>query len=165
MIKTLRSQKKMSQEALAESSGLSLRTIQRVEAGHRISYRYLRALSKVFNMDVDNLEWELYAMKNSNEFIEKPLWVRLVLGLPILNGLNKAGLLRHEASLVLYALFAYGASFLVPTKQLGVLALTTIDALYFSAFSALFLAYISSITYRVRDVEALHSSVQSEGGI
>ena len=80
MIKTLRSQKRISQEALAEMSGLSLRTIQRVEAGHRVSYSSLRALAKTFSVDVDELEWELYAMdKSSNEFIEAPLWVRLVL--------------------------------------------------------------------------------------
>ena len=80
MLKTLRSQKRISQEELAEMSGLSLRTIQRVEAGHRVSYSSLRALAKVFDIDVDDLEWELYAMdKSSNEFVEAPLWVRLLL--------------------------------------------------------------------------------------
>lgn len=80
VIKILRSQKKMSQEDLSESSGLSLRTIQRVEAGHRISFRSLRALAKTFNIDVDDLEWELYAMnKHSDEYTESPLWVRLLL--------------------------------------------------------------------------------------
>jgi len=80
MIKTLRSQNKISQEDLAESTGLSLRTIQRVEAGHRVSYGSLRALAKALNIDVDELEWELYAMdKKSDEFIEAPLWIRLFL--------------------------------------------------------------------------------------
>ncbi len=80
MIKTLRSQNMMSQEDLAESSGLSLRTIQRVEAGYRVSYRSLRVLAKALKIDVDELEWELYAMdKQSDEFIEAPLWIRLFL--------------------------------------------------------------------------------------
>jgi len=80
MIKILRSQKRISQEELAEMSGLSQRTIQRVEAGHRISYSSLRALSSAFNVDVDELEWELYAMnKTSDEYTESPLWVRILL--------------------------------------------------------------------------------------
>ena len=80
MIKTLRSQKRLSQEQLAEESRLSLRTIQRVEAGHRVSYSSLRALANVFDVDVDQLEWELYAMnKSSSEFSESPLWVRVFL--------------------------------------------------------------------------------------
>jgi len=80
MIKILRSQKRISQEQLAEESRLSLRTIQRVEAGHRASYSSLRALAKVFEVDVDQLEWELYAMnKSANEFTESPLWVRVLL--------------------------------------------------------------------------------------
>ena len=80
MIKILRSQKKLSQEQLAEESRLSLRTIQRVEAGHRVSFPSLRSLANVFDVDVDELEWELYAMnKSSNEFTESPLWVRVLL--------------------------------------------------------------------------------------
>ncbi|MCG8416222.1 MAG: helix-turn-helix transcriptional regulator [Pseudomonadales bacterium] len=80
MIKILRAQNKISQEDLAESAGLSLRTIQRAEAGYRVSYRSLRALAKALHVDVDELEWELYAMnKQSDEFIEAPLWIRLFL--------------------------------------------------------------------------------------
>ena len=80
MMKSLRNRKRMSQEQLAELSELSLRTIQRVEAGHRVSYSSLRALASVFKIDVDELEWELYAMdKSSDEFSEAPLWVRLFL--------------------------------------------------------------------------------------
>ena len=83
MIKILRSQKRLSQEQLAEESRLSLRTIQRVEAGHRVSYSSLRALANVFDVDVDQLEWGLYAMnKSSNEFTESPLWVRVLIGKP-----------------------------------------------------------------------------------
>ncbi len=80
-VRVLRQRFRLSQEQLAESSGLSLRTIQRVEAGHRISYASLRALADVFEVDVDKLELELYAMdKTSKDFKELPLWVRLVLG-------------------------------------------------------------------------------------
>ena len=80
-VRVLRRRFRLSQEQLAESSGLSLRTIQRVEAGHRISYASLRALADVFEVDVDKLELELYAMnKTSEDYRELPLWVRLMLG-------------------------------------------------------------------------------------
>ena len=44
-LRFLREQRRLSQERLAELSGLSLRTIQRLEAGHRVSYASLRALA------------------------------------------------------------------------------------------------------------------------
>ncbi len=80
-VRVLRQRFRLSQEQLADSAGLSLRTIQRVEAGHRISYASLRALAGVFEVDVDKLELELYAVnKTSNDYKELPLWVRLMLG-------------------------------------------------------------------------------------
>lgn len=80
-VRVLRRRFRLSQEQLAESSGLSLRTIQRVEAGHRISYASLRAIAATFEVDVDKLELELYAMdKTGEDYKELPLWVRLILG-------------------------------------------------------------------------------------
>ena len=80
-IKKLRQQNFLSQENLAENTGLSLRTIQRVESGYRVSYSSLRKLAATFDMDVDILERELYTMSNqTEEFEETPLWIRLVLG-------------------------------------------------------------------------------------
>ncbi len=80
-VRVLRRRMRLSQEQLAESSGLSLRTVQRVEGGHRVSYSSLRALADVFGIDVDKLELELYAMdKAGTDYRELPLWVRLILG-------------------------------------------------------------------------------------
>jgi transcriptional regulator with XRE-family HTH domain len=80
-IKKLRKQHLLSQEHLAEITGLSLRTIQRVEYGHRVSYSSLRKISAAFDIDVDKLEREIYAMNDkSDDFNETPLWIRLVLG-------------------------------------------------------------------------------------
>lgn len=151
LIRKLRLDRGISQEQLAEVTGLSIRTIQRVEAGHRVSYASLRALAATFNVNVDSLEQELYAMNTStNEYIEKPLWVRLILSLPSLRGLDRPSLLKHEACLVGYAFFAYVASYLTPSVETFYWNLTTVDLLHFSAFSALFLAYISSIIPRLR---------------
>jgi len=74
--RSLREQKMLSQEKLSQMSGLSLRTIQRLEAGHRVSYASLRSLAATFQMDVDVLERELYAMKKSDDYVEVPRWVR-----------------------------------------------------------------------------------------
>jgi transcriptional regulator with XRE-family HTH domain len=76
---SLREKKRLSQEHVAESSGLSLRTIQRLEAGHRVSYASIRALAACFEVDADQLERELYALdKSSEDFVEIPRWVRLL---------------------------------------------------------------------------------------
>jgi transcriptional regulator with XRE-family HTH domain len=79
IIKTRRQQKLLSQEQLAELCGLSLRTIQRVEAGHRIGYTSLKALAAQLDINVDTLEQELNNVeKSSSEFKdiqEIPKWV------------------------------------------------------------------------------------------
>jgi transcriptional regulator with XRE-family HTH domain len=80
-IKNLRQVLHLSQEHLAELSGLSLRTIQRVESGHRVSYASLRALAAAFAINVDELEQELYLMdKITKEYKDYPFWLRLYLG-------------------------------------------------------------------------------------
>lgn len=80
-IKSLRQKKHLSQEVLAELSGLSLRTIQRAESGHRVSYASLRSLAAAFDINVDELERELYSMdKIIKEYKDYPLWLRLYLG-------------------------------------------------------------------------------------
>lgn len=152
LMRKLRLDKGFSQEQLAEATGLSLRTVQRVEAGHRVSYASLRALATVLDISVDSLERELYAMNTPNEeFIEKPLWVRLMLSLPSLSGLNRASLIRHELSLVGYAIFAFFVSFFLPRVSFGFWNLTTTDTLHLSAFSALFVAYVASVVFRLKE--------------
>ena len=80
-IKNLRQINLLSQEDLAELSGLSLRTIQRVESGHRVSYASLRSLAAAFDINVDELEQELYSMeKIIKEYKDYPFWLRLYLG-------------------------------------------------------------------------------------
>lgn len=80
LIRKLREERGISQGQLAEKAELSIRTIQRIEAGHRVSYASLRALAVIFELNVDLLERELYAMnKQSDEFVESPLWIRLFL--------------------------------------------------------------------------------------
>lgn len=54
-LRALRSARQWSQEQLAELSGLNLRTIQRLEAGAKVSTESLRALAAVFEVPADSL--------------------------------------------------------------------------------------------------------------
>ena len=147
-VRVLRQRFRLSQEQLAESAGLSLRTVQRVEAGHRISYASLRALADVFEVDVDKLELELYAMdKTSNEYKELPLWVRLMLGRGWVSS-SRRELYFTEIILVILGAVLVGVS-LVNTFW-PVIYDPKSSALYSGLLMFLF-AYLISVCIRVGD--------------
>ncbi|MEJ2612115.1 MAG: helix-turn-helix domain-containing protein [Candidatus Thiodiazotropha sp.] len=56
MIKKIRITKGWSQEQLAQFSGLSVRTIQRIERGHNAGLESLKCIAAVFDMDVSKLQ-------------------------------------------------------------------------------------------------------------
>ncbi len=56
LIQKLRLQRGWSQEQLAEVSGLSVRTIQRLERGQPGSLESMKALAAVFETDLDRLK-------------------------------------------------------------------------------------------------------------
>jgi transcriptional regulator with XRE-family HTH domain len=58
MIRKLRIQRAWSQEQLAEFSGLSIRTVQRVEQGQAASLETLKSLAAVFEVNVSQLQLE-----------------------------------------------------------------------------------------------------------
>ncbi|MDT8409383.1 MAG: helix-turn-helix transcriptional regulator [Wenzhouxiangellaceae bacterium] len=58
MIKRLRERNNWSQEQLATFSGLSVRTIQRIESGNRASLESLKSLVAVFEVEVSSLTEE-----------------------------------------------------------------------------------------------------------
>ena len=67
LIQKLRLQRGWSQEQLAELSGLSVRTIQRLERGQAASAESLKALASVFEIDFSDLkETEMDAPMNQN---------------------------------------------------------------------------------------------------
>jgi transcriptional regulator with XRE-family HTH domain len=106
----------LSQERVAEMSGLSVRTVQRLEAGHRVSYASLRALATAFKTDADLLERELYAVKQpTDEFVEIPRWVRLLNDRLWFGGPrpSRRDFLWVEALCLVLAVIALGSSFLV----------------------------------------------------
>ncbi|MCU7845818.1 MAG: helix-turn-helix domain-containing protein [Candidatus Thiodiazotropha sp. (ex Monitilora ramsayi)] len=58
MIKEIRTSKGWTQEQLAQFSGLSIRTIQRIERGHNAGLESLKCLAAVFDMDLSELQNE-----------------------------------------------------------------------------------------------------------
>lgn len=67
LIRKLRLKKGWSQEHLAELSGLSVRTIQRVERGYLPSLETRNALAAVFEIDLSQLELEEQLMNDTPE--------------------------------------------------------------------------------------------------
>lgn len=63
-LKSLRQQRQWSQESLAEMTGLSVRTIQRIEQGHKASLESTKALNAIFELQFVDVIPEL--VENSN---------------------------------------------------------------------------------------------------
>jgi len=83
ILKQLRLSHHLSQEQLAQMSGLSVRTIQRIESGHSPSLESLKCLASVLEVDVATLNQEKFVMrKESNN------WQNLPVGLKWLFALN-----------------------------------------------------------------------------
>ena len=69
LIRKMRIDRGWSQETLAEISGLSVRTIQRIERGGNASLESLGALASAFNVDVSTLATET-SMYKQNDLAE-----------------------------------------------------------------------------------------------
>jgi len=165
-IKSQRKKLHISQEQLAEQSGLSLRTIQRVETGHRVGYASLRALAVVFDINVDKLEQELYTMDNIiNEYKDYPFWVRFACGRGWFSA-SRSELIKIE----LFALFfsalccsAWLASFVwqFPTNKVPFFNLELPDFLGLGGVLCFFCAYNFSIAIRTGDKYDLWSKLEA----
>ena len=72
IVKKLRLQRSWSQEQLAEYSGLSIRTIQRIEKGKPASLESFKSIAAVFEVNVDDLQPEIAMKQNSHSPTEEP---------------------------------------------------------------------------------------------
>ncbi|AOE49447.1 helix-turn-helix domain-containing protein [Kangiella sediminilitoris] len=78
VIKKLREQKQWSQEQLSILSGISIRTIQRIESGNRASLESLKALASVFETNIETLQKEIIVIdKTTEDWKSKPWWYRI----------------------------------------------------------------------------------------
>lgn len=77
ILKELRISRHLSQEQLAQMSGLNVRTIQRIESGHKASVETLKCLAAVLEVDVQTLTRERVMVdKNSDVWRNLPLWLK-----------------------------------------------------------------------------------------
>lgn len=77
ILKQLRISRHLSQEQLALMSGLNVRTIQRIESGHKASIESLKSLAAVLEVDVSTLNQEIFMIdKNTDNWHKLPLWLK-----------------------------------------------------------------------------------------
>ena len=86
-IKAIREQKHLTQEELAEQSGLSVRTIQRIEAGQEPKGHTAKVLADILDLDVSSLSKSNKTTDSINYSLVK--WINLssafVCFIPLLN--------------------------------------------------------------------------------
>ena len=79
IIKRLRLQKDWSQEQLAQCSGLSLRTIQRIESSGTASNESMKSLAAVFELTTKELAQEFMLVdKSSKQWQQNPWWIKAI---------------------------------------------------------------------------------------
>jgi transcriptional regulator with XRE-family HTH domain len=77
ILKQLRISRHLSQEQLAQMSGLNVRTIQRIESGHNASVESLKCLASVLDVDIATLNQEKFVIdKNSDVWRGLPVWLK-----------------------------------------------------------------------------------------
>jgi len=80
IVKKLLEKKQWSQEQLSILSGISIRTIQRIESGNRASLESLKSLAAVFETDIETLQKEIIVIdKKTEEWKSQPRWLRFTL--------------------------------------------------------------------------------------
>ncbi|WP_252736267.1 helix-turn-helix domain-containing protein [Aestuariibacter sp. A3R04] len=138
-VKKLREQRNWSQEQLATMAGLSLRTIQRVEAGNPASRETLKSLSAVFEVHTDELTERVTMIdKHSGAWQKVPRYISYSLW-----GIKE----RHHAIISIVLLIVCGIAFYL-TSGWG-------DPMSIAAFMWLgvYLAAVGWFAYAVRWVD------------
>jgi transcriptional regulator with XRE-family HTH domain len=77
ILKQLRLSRHLSQDQLAQMSGLNVRTIQRIESGHRASVESLKCLAAVLEVDIPTLNQEKFMIdKTTDNWQRLPLYLK-----------------------------------------------------------------------------------------
>jgi transcriptional regulator with XRE-family HTH domain len=86
ILKQLRLSRNLSQEQLAQMSGLNVRTIQRIESGQKASVESLKCLAAVLEVDTSTLSQEKFVIDtHSQNWKNLPVWLKLWFVLNFLN--------------------------------------------------------------------------------
>ncbi|MEO2265884.1 helix-turn-helix domain-containing protein [Pseudoalteromonas pernae] len=77
-LKNLRLSRRLSQEQLAQMSGLNVRTIQRIESGANASIESQKCLAAALNIDIDTLNKEKFMLdKHCDNYQALPIFIKL----------------------------------------------------------------------------------------
>ena len=77
ILKELRLSRHISQEQLAQMSGLNVRTIQRIESGKKASFESLKCLASALDVDIKTLNQEKFMIdKNSENWKDLPILLK-----------------------------------------------------------------------------------------
>ncbi len=145
IVSKLRKQRKWSQEQLSENSGLSLRTIQRIEGGGKASMASLNALALAFETNVETLEHEVVVVdKESAQWKKSPLWVRL-----IFIGSNHVKFRRRDA--VFFEVFLLGLGLIFVGLSFWHTDINKSSLMLKASIGAFLSAYYMSVKLRMGD--------------
>lgn len=75
ILKQLRLSRHLSQEQLADMSGLNVRTIQRIESGKNASVESLKCLASALNVDIATLNQEKFNVNKQSDNWQKLPWL------------------------------------------------------------------------------------------
>lgn len=77
ILKQIRISRHLSQDQLAQMSGLNVRTIQRIESGQNASLESLKCLAAALEVDVSTLQQERFTMDTeSGNWHALPFWLK-----------------------------------------------------------------------------------------
>lgn len=135
-IKNIREQKHLTQEELAIESGISIRTIQRIESGQEPKGHTLKALAKALDLDLTTLNKKGTENRNYSSIKIINLSSAFVLSIPLLN------------VILPLSIMYFGKQFNNTTKQILSLQIlwTIVSSLIF--FLASFLKNALSLSHR-----------------
>lgn len=115
ILKQLRLSRNFSQEQLAQMSGLNVRTIQRIESGHKASVESLKCLAAVLEVDISTLEQETFVIdKKTSNWTSLPFWLKCCFSLnlftvqPARSAARRIEIISHIAG-YLFCLFGFAS--------------------------------------------------------
>tara|TARA_R110002073_G_scaffold37621_6_gene108390 strand:+ start:3860 stop:4276 length:417 start_codon:yes stop_codon:yes gene_type:complete len=136
IVKKLREKNSWSQEQLAQLTGVSLRTIQRVEAGNKASLETLKSLASVFEVELSKLTEEIIVIdKETNEWKSEPWFIKF-----FTLGINKRSYMLNLE----YLMLALGVVSWLTSEELEI---STPLAFFFAYTNAKLLAYLDKKAY------------------
>lgn len=142
IVKKLREKRGWSQAHLAEVSGLSTRTVQRIEGGNKASLESLMSLASALEVEISTLKQEIIVIdKTTEKWRNVPFYVRVMFAdsnLPVIGPKNRKNYLRFEAIIAASSILLFLLGFIESKLQ------------YFGMVT-IFIAYLTAVAIRQGD--------------